>query len=36
MKQYQNISVEVIFLPMQDVLTDSTSNDNVTDVPDFD
>lgn len=36
MKQYQNISVEVIFLPMQDVLTDSTSQDNVTDVPDFD
>lgn len=36
MKQYQNINVEIIFLPMRDVLTDSDSNDNVTDVPDFD
>ena len=36
MKQYQNINVEIIFLPMQDVLTESSSNDNVTDVPDFD
>lgn len=36
MKQYQNIMVDIILLPMQDVLTESSSNDNITDVPDFD
>ena len=36
MKQYQNMIVEIILLPVQDVLTESSSNDNVTDVPDFD
>ena len=35
MKQYQNITVEILFFPAEDVLTMSTSNDNVTDMPDF-
>ena len=37
MKQYENITLEIILFPRQDVLTDSlTSNDNVTNMPDFD
>ena len=36
MKQYENITLKILFFSTQDVLTESSSNDNVTNVPDFD
>ena len=36
MKNYENLILEIIFFPEQDVLTNSDSQDNEQPMPDFD